>query len=32
MKKLLGYFFQGLLYIAPLGITIFILYIQPENS
>ena len=26
MKKLLGYFFQGLLYIAPLGITIFILY------
>ena len=26
MKRLLGYFFQGLLYIAPLGITIFILY------
>lgn len=26
MKRLLGYFFQGLLYIAPLGITIFVLY------
>lgn len=26
MKRLIGYFFQGLLYIAPLGITIFILY------
>ena len=26
MKKLIGYFFQGLLYIAPLGITIYILY------
>ncbi len=26
MKKLLGYFFQGLLYIAPLGITLYVLY------
>lgn len=26
MKRLLGYFFQGLLYIAPLGITLYILY------
>ncbi|MFP4025206.1 MAG: DUF502 domain-containing protein [Thiohalospira sp.] len=26
MKRLLRYFFQGLLYIAPLGLTIFILY------
>lgn len=26
MKRLLSYFFQGLLYIAPLGITIYILY------
>lgn len=26
MKRLLAYFFQGLLYIAPLGITIFVLY------
>ena len=26
MKRLLGYFFQGLLYTAPLGITIFVLY------
>ncbi|MCB2197709.1 MAG: DUF502 domain-containing protein [Bacteroidetes bacterium] len=26
MKRLLGYFFQGLLYIAPLGITIAVLY------
>ncbi|SRR6056297_17021 len=26
MKKLVRYFFQGLLYIAPLGLTIFILY------
>lgn len=26
MKRLLGYFFQGLLYIAPLGITVFVLY------
>lgn len=26
MKRLLGYFFQGLIYIAPLGITIFVLY------
>lgn len=26
MKRLIGYFFQGLLYIAPLSITIFILY------
>ncbi|HAF30062.1 MAG TPA: hypothetical protein DCG75_13560 [Bacteroidales bacterium] len=26
MKRLLAYFFQGLLYIAPLGITIYILY------
>lgn len=26
MKKLLSYFFQGLLYTAPLGITIFVLY------
>ncbi|MBI9054653.1 MAG: DUF502 domain-containing protein [Bacteroidales bacterium] len=26
MKKLLGYFFQGLIYLAPLGITIFVLY------
>ncbi|HKL08624.1 MAG TPA: DUF502 domain-containing protein [Bacteroidales bacterium] len=26
MKKLFRYFFQGLLYIAPLGLTVFILY------
>lgn len=26
MKRLLGYFFQGLIYLAPLGITIFVLY------
>jgi len=26
IKKLLGYFFQGLIYLAPLGITIFVLY------
>jgi len=26
LKKLLGYFFQGLIYLAPLGITIFVLY------
>ncbi len=26
MKRLLRYFFQGLLYIAPLGITIYVLY------
>lgn len=26
MKKLLGYFFQGLIYLAPIGITIFVLY------
>ncbi|MFO7828290.1 MAG: DUF502 domain-containing protein [Bacteroidales bacterium] len=26
MKRLLRYFFQGLLYIAPIGLTIFILY------
>ncbi len=26
MKKLIAFFFQGLLYIAPIGITIFILY------
>ncbi len=26
MKRLLAYFFQGLLYIAPLGITVFVLY------
>lgn len=26
MKRLIRYFFQGLLYIAPLGITLFILY------
>jgi len=26
MKRLLAYFFQGLLYLAPLGITIFVLY------
>jgi uncharacterized membrane protein len=26
MKKLVSYFFQGLIYIAPLAITIFILY------
>lgn len=26
MKRLLGYFFQRLIYIAPLGITIFVLY------
>ncbi|PLX23085.1 MAG: hypothetical protein C0597_01440 [Marinilabiliales bacterium] len=26
MKRILGYFFQGLLYLAPLGITIFVLY------
>ncbi|MCD4832906.1 MAG: DUF502 domain-containing protein [Bacteroidales bacterium] len=26
MKRLLGYFFQGLLYIAPLGITLYVLY------
>ncbi len=26
MKKLFGYFFQGLIYIAPLGITVFVLY------
>ena len=26
MKKLVAYFFQGLLYIAPLGITLYILY------
>lgn len=27
MKKLVGYFLQGLLYIAPIGITIYILYV-----
>ncbi|OFX47553.1 MAG: hypothetical protein A2X13_11385 [Bacteroidetes bacterium GWC2_33_15] len=26
MKKLIAFFFQGLLYIAPIGITLFILY------
>ncbi|MCG8410595.1 MAG: DUF502 domain-containing protein [Bacteroidales bacterium] len=26
MKRLLGYFFQGLIYLAPLGVTIFVLY------
>jgi len=26
MKRLLGFFFQGILYIAPMGITIFVLY------
>jgi len=26
MKKLLAFFFQGLLYIAPIGITLFVLY------
>jgi uncharacterized membrane protein len=26
MKKLLAFFFQGLLYMAPIGITLFILY------
>ncbi|MFO7939335.1 MAG: DUF502 domain-containing protein [Bacteroidales bacterium] len=26
MKRLLSYFFQGLIYIAPLGVTFFILY------
>jgi len=26
MKRLLGYFFQGLIYLAPLGITIVVLY------
>jgi uncharacterized membrane protein len=26
MKRLLGYFFQGLIYLAPLGLTIFVLY------
>ena len=26
MKRLFGYFFQGLIYIAPLGITVFVLY------
>ena len=26
MKRLFGYFFQGLIYIAPLSITLFILY------
>jgi uncharacterized membrane protein len=27
MKKLLNYFLQGLLYIAPLGITIYVIYL-----
>lgn len=26
MKKILNYFFQGLLYIAPLGITLYVIY------
>lgn len=26
MKRLFGYFFQGLIYLAPLGITVFVLY------
>jgi len=26
MKKILSYFFQGLIYIAPLGVTIYIMY------
>ena len=26
MKKLISYFFQGLIYIAPLGITIYVVY------
>ena len=26
MKRLVGYFFQGFLYIAPLGVTAYILY------
>lgn len=26
MKRLFGFFFQGLIYIAPLGITVFVLY------
>lgn len=26
MKKLMAFFFQGLLYIAPIGITLFVLY------
>ncbi|KPK87257.1 MAG: hypothetical protein AMS27_02850 [Bacteroides sp. SM23_62_1] len=26
MKKILSYFFQGLIYIAPLGITIYVIY------
>ena len=26
MKRIVGYFFQGFLYIAPLGVTIYILY------
>jgi uncharacterized membrane protein len=26
MKRLLSYFFQGLIYIAPIGVTVFILY------
>ncbi|MFN8205856.1 MAG: DUF502 domain-containing protein [Bacteroidales bacterium] len=28
MKKIFGYFFQGLLLIAPLGLTIYILYLS----
>lgn len=27
MKKIFGYFLQGMLYIAPLGLTIYILYV-----
>ena len=27
MKKLLSYFFQGLIYIAPIGITIYVIYL-----
>ena len=26
MKRLLGYFFQGLIYLAPIAITIIVLY------
>jgi len=27
MKKLIGYFLQGLLYVAPIGITLYIIYL-----
>lgn len=30
MKKILNYFFQGLLYIAPIGLTIYIIYLLFE--